>query len=198
MTKYRFSFTAASLSVEEMVQLSKVMTEQGLSLEQLKPQNLKKNRAVTSKRIFNELSIRLKSLTLEEIEVLSNSNSEEQKLICLIAFGRTYKYFRDFIEEVILEKITLFDLQLSELDYNIFFNRKLIDHEELDNLTTKTQYKIKQVLFTVLEQAGLIDSVKTKNIQVPYINSTFENLIASTNPNDLKLLLYTENRILNR
>jgi len=75
------------------------------------------------------------------------------------------------------------------MDYNVFFNKKSIDHIELDKLTTLTQYKIKQVIFKVMQQGGLIDNTKDRNIQIPQLSTAFENIIKNTNPNDLKLLL---------
>ena len=154
MDKYRFSFTAASLQIPVMVLLAQKLVSEGLSLDQLKADDLQKGRAKTNLREFSEIRLRLKTLSKDELVVLANSNSDEQKHICLISFARTYKYFYDFIEEVILEKILLFDFKLSDMDYNIFSNRKSIDHAELDKLTTLTQYKIKQVMFKVMEQGG--------------------------------------------
>jgi len=187
--KYRFSFTAASLQVPVMVLLAQKLVSEGLLLEELKADDLQKGRAKTNLREFIEIRMRLNTLSSEEISVLANSNSDEQKFICLISFGRAYKYFRDFIEEVVLEKISLFDFKLSDMDYNIFFSKKSIDHIELEKLTTLTQYKIKQVIFKVMEQGGLIDNTKDRNIQIPQLSTAFENIIKNTNPNDLKLLL---------
>jgi hypothetical protein len=187
--KYRFSFTAASLQVPVMVLLAQKLVSEGLLLEELKADDLQKGRAKTNLREFIEIRMRLNTLSSEEISVLANSNSDEQKFICLISFGRTYKYFRDFIEEVVLEKISLFDFKISEMDYNVFFNKKSIDHIELEKLTTLTQNKIKQVIFKVMQQGGLIDNTKDRNIQIPQLSTAFENIIKNTNSNDLKLLL---------
>ena len=189
MIKYRFSFTAASLQVPLMVLLAQKLLSEGLTLDQLQANDLQKGRAKTNLREFSEIRLRLNTLTSKEMEVLANSNSDEQKYICLISFGRTYKYFRDFIEEVILEKLTLFDFKLTEMDYNVFYNKKSVDHIEVESLTTLTQYKVKQVIFKVMEQGGLIDSIKERNIHVPHLSSSFEKLISKSNPQDLQLLL---------
>jgi Putative inner membrane protein (DUF1819) len=193
--KYRFSFTAASLMVSEMVELSCKLVESGANVASLTADDHKRERAVTSKREFLEIQLRLATLTIRELEFLAEAKFEERKLLCLIAFGRTYGFFKDFIEEVLLEKVSLYDLHLADRDYFTFVNRKQIDHEELDQLANSTKKKIKQVVFKVLEQAGIIDSIKTRNIQIPHIGRAFEKLICQTNPNDLKLLLYTEQRI---
>lgn len=193
--KYRFSFTAASLMVSEMVELSCKLVESGASVTSLTAEDLKRERAVTSKREFLEIQMRLATLTRREIEFLAEAALEERKLLSLIAFGRTYGFFRDFIEEVLVEKVALFDFHLTDRDYLTFVNRKQIDHEELEQLADSTKKKVKQVVFKVLEQSTIIDSIKTQNIQVPHISRAFEKLICMTNPKDLKLLLYTDQRI---
>ncbi len=162
---------------------------EGLTVEQLQAEDLKKERAKTNVRVFNEIRLRLNALTRDEITLLANTNLDEQKYISLIAFGRTYPFFREFIEDVLLEKIVLFDFKLTDMDYNVFFNKKSIDHEQLEKLTTLTQNKIKQVIFKVLEQGGLIDNVKERNIQIPLLTPTFDIMIRKSNPQDLKLLL---------
>lgn len=189
MSKYRFSFTAASLQVPLMIQLAQKLVSEGLSLEDLKPVDLQKGRAKTNQREFIEIKLRLSTLSSDEMDVLAYANSDEQKYISLLSFARTYQYFREFVEEVVLEKLTLFDFKLSEMDYNVFFNKKSVEHIELEKLTTLTQYKIKQVIFKVLEQGGLIDNTKDKNIQIPQLSTTFVNLVAKNNPKDLQLLL---------
>ena len=193
--KYRFSFTAASLMVSEMVELSCKLVESGATVASLTADDHKRERAVTSKREFAEIQLRLATLTRNELEFLTEARYEERKLLSMIAFSRTYRFFRDFMEEVLLEKVSLYDLHLTDRDYITFVNRKQIDHEELEQLADSTKKKIKQVVFKVLEQAGIIDSIKTRNIQTPHIGRAFEKLICQTTPNDLKLLLYTEQRI---
>ena len=193
--KYRFSFTAASLMVSEMVELSCKLVESGATVASLTADDHKRERAVTSKREFAEIQLRLATLTRNELEFLTEARYEERKLLSMIAFGRTYRFFRDFMEEVLLEKVSLYDLHLTDRDYLTFVNRKQIDHEELEQLADSTKKKIKQVVFKVLEQAGIIDSIKTRNIQIPHIGRAFEKLICQTTPKDLKLLLYTEQRI---
>ncbi len=192
---YRFSFTAASLMVTELYELACKVVESGAKIESMTAKDLKKERAVTSKREFTEIQLRLATLTRRELEFLTEAKFDERKLLCLVAFGRTYGFFRDFVEEVLVEKVSLFDFHLTDRDYFTFVNRKQIDHEELERLADSTKKKIKQVVFKVLEQAGIIDSIKTKNLLIPHIGRSFEKLICQTNPYDLKLLLYTDQRI---
>ena len=201
MTKvkpYRLSFTAASLMQADLISYAKMMVLDGLNLAQLKPEMMNRDRAKTNTREFAELYLRIKTLSSKELNLLVDGNSDDQKLLCLIAFGRAYQFFRDFMDEVVQEKVTLFDFKITDRDYNSFVSRKSIDHEELELLAETTKAKIKQVILKVLHQAGLIDNIKDRNIIVPIVDRKLEQIIAETDSNDLRLILYTDQKILNR
>jgi hypothetical protein len=182
----------------DIISYAKTMVIDGLALEQLKPEMMNRDRAKTNNREFAELYLRIKTLSSKELTLLVEGSIDDQKLLCLIAFGRAYQFFRDFMDEVVQEKVALFDFKITDRDYNSFVSRKSIDHEELEQLADSTKAKIKQVILKVLHQAGLIDNIKDRNIIVPIVDWKLEQVIAETDPNDLRLLLYTEQKILNR
>jgi len=189
INKYRFSFTAASLMLVELIEYAKILVVNGFIIDDLQHQSMKKDKAKTGKREFAELKIRLSALSKDEIELLAESDIATQKLISFIACCRAYSYIREFVMEVVLEKVSLYDHQITEIDYNAFFNKKCIDHDELEDLADTTKAKIKQVVFKILQQAGLIDGVKSKKIIIPIVDTRLENVIKETNPIDLALLL---------
>ena len=184
--KYRFSFTAASLKVHEMVLLAEELKNRDLDLEDLDPSILKKKRLNTNKREFSELILRMKQLSDDEISALTFMSVDNQRLICFISCIRTYLFLKEFVEEVILENIKLLKFSIDELDYTVFFNRKALEYNQVENLAESTKYKIKQVLFKMLEQAGLIDHVSSKRIVIPYLNLQIQNLFSRE---ELKYLL---------
>lgn len=188
-SKYRFSFTAASLMLSELINYARILTENNFSIDSLVADSLNKEKAKTNKREFAELKIRIATLSNEEIQLLVESDLSTQKLIAYLACCRAYSYIRDFVAEVILEKVSIFDLQITDRDYNSFFSKKCVDHDELEILADTTKAKIKQVVFKVLEQAGMIDNVKTRNIIRPIVDVRFENILKKNKPGDLALLL---------
>lgn len=189
INNYRFSFTAASLMLVELIEYAKILVGNGFIIDDLQHLSLKKDKAKTGKREFAELKIRLSTLSKDELELLAESDIATQKLISYIACCRAYSYIREFVMEVVLEKVSLYDHQISEIDYNAFFNKKCIDHDELEDLADTTKAKIKQVVFKILQQAGLIDGVKSKKIIIPIVDTRLENIIKEANPSDLALLL---------
>ena len=187
--RYKFSFTAASLQVPVMTSLAEKMVNEGLSLDELKQEDVGKERAKTNKRQFIEMKKRLATLSDDEINHLARASYEEQRLLSMVAFARAYRFFYDFVTDVVAEKVALFNFTLTDMDYNVFFSRVAADHPEAEKLTGKTQYKVKQVLFKVLEEAGIINNVKERIIQVPQLSIAFTLLISATRPQDLRLLL---------
>ncbi len=187
--RYKFSFTAASLQVPVMTYLAEKMVNEGLTLLELKPEDVGKERAKTNKRQFIEMKKRLATLTDDEINHLARASYEEQRLLSMVAFARAYRFFYDFVTDVVAEKVALFDITLTDMDYNVFFSRVAADHPEADKLTSLTQKKVRQYTFKVLEQAGLINNVKERIIQVPQLSIAFTSLISATRPQDLRLLL---------
>lgn len=187
--RYKFSFTAASLQVPVMTSLAEKMVNEGLSLDELKPEDVGKERAKTNKRQFIEMKKRLATLSDDEINHLARASYEEQRLLSMVAFARAYRFFYDFVTDVVAEKVALFNFTLTDMDYNVFFSRVAADHPEADKLTSLTQKKVRQYTFKVLEQAGLINNVKERIIQVPQLSIAFTLLISATRPQDLRLLL---------
>lgn len=187
--RYKFSFTAASLQVPVMTSLAEKMVNEGLSLDELKPEDVGKERAKTNKRQFIEMKNRLATLSDDEINHLARASYEEQRLLSMVAFARAYRFFYDFVTDVVAEKVALFNFTLTDMDYNVFFSRVAADHPEAEKLTSLTQKKVRQYTFKVLEQAGLINNVKERIIQVPQLSIAFTLLISATRPQDLRLLL---------
>ncbi len=173
----------------ELINYARILTENGFSIDSLVPDSLNKEKAKTSKREFAELKLRLSTLTVEETQLLAESDISTQKLIAYLACCRAYSFIKDFVVEVILEKVSIYDHQITDRDYNAFFSKKRVDHNELDILADTTKAKIKQVVFKVLEQAGLVDNVKARNIIRPIVDVRLENILKTHKPTDLALLL---------
>jgi len=186
--KYRFSFTAASLQLPLMIELAKKIIEREITPDELEPRDIGKERSKTNERGLIEMKVRLNTLSKEETELLAYGDVDEQRYISLIAFARSYSFFRDFVIEVIAEKIVVYDFYITDMDYNAFFNRKALDHPEADNLTDTTKAKIKQVCFKVLEQGGLINNIKERKIIVPILNPRLISLLEDKKQ-DLQVLL---------
>lgn len=153
---------------------------------------LQKGTVSTRKREFAEIKKRLKGISAEELSFMHRCSSDELKLFCFYLCCRTYRLLYEFTIEVVRQKHLLYDYMLLNSDYQRFIDSKVANSPKLQSITEKTHAKIKQVIFKILEQASLIDSISSKNIQKPYITHELESLIFKHNPSHLALLLYPD------
>jgi len=199
MKDYSLSFTAASLMFYETEQVAMLYMEYKdwdiVSKMVIDENYLQKGTISTRKREFAEIKKRLLSLSSDEMEFLTQATTDEIKLYCLILCAKTYRLIFEFITEVVRYKYLMFDYAIYDSDYIQFIESKTVSSLKLQKITEKTSYKIKQVLLKILEQASLIDSVKTKNIQKPYISQELEEIIAQRDPKLLACYLYSDQEI---
>ncbi|MCZ2489272.1 DUF1819 family protein [Aquirufa antheringensis] len=187
--KYDFSFTASSLRLPELLLVAKAIID-GREIDVLN--ELGGGKTTTGKRMYAEFLKRLNCLTKEQLEILVNSDLITQKQIALLANCKAYSFIRDFIIEVVREKLLVYDYDITDGDYLRFYRRKLDVHEELQGITEQTEKKIKQVLFKILEQSGIINDIKNRVIQPQLLDFKLMEAIAKDNPNWLKVLLVSD------
>ncbi len=187
--KYNFSFTGASLRTRELVMVGKHLTEQPMdNIESI----LGNGKIAAGSRFLKEMSKRFKVLSPLQQRTLITGSFKTQKEIAFIGTCKYFSFIRDFIVEVIREKYLVYDYELTEGDYISFFRRKAEQHSEMDKLTEITQKKVKQVTFKILEQAGLIDSIKTKMIQPQLLEPETRNAILNDHTDLFKIFLLSD------
>lgn len=198
---YSLSFTAASLMYFETEQVANLYLEHqdwNVAKQLVIDENiLQKGTVSTRKREFAEIKKRLKDLNNNELKFITECTIDELKFFCLYLCSRSYRLLYEFIVEVVREKYLMFDYSIFDSDYARFIESKTASSIKLQKMTEKTHYKIKQVIFKILAQSGLIDSVKTKNIQKPYIPKELETIVANFSVKYLAVFLYSDTDIKN-
>lgn len=196
---YLFSYTAATLMLHETDEVIKKYLEckdwdkvKDLVVED----NIMQKQSISSrKRVFSEIKRRIESLTLSQLEFVDVASSSDIRNLVFLTILKTYRFIYEFMTEVILKKVLMFDYKILNSDYETFFESKKYAVEQLENITEATQYKLKQVLFRILEEAMIIDNTKSKNILKPHLSSEVVELILKDNPTYLKAFLYTDYEI---
>lgn len=186
INEYKFSLTGGSLLLDEMILVNQWLIENNATIDQFQLENLGKDRIKTSKREFAEIKLRIGQLSSEERKLLSGGTYDIQKLIAYISCVRSYRILREFIDEVILDKLSIFDHNLTDYDYQKFFNNKADQNPRIEKLADSTKDKVKQVTFRILVQAGIIDDIKTKTIIKPILDYPLQSILRE---DDLKYLL---------
>ena len=198
-TKYTFSFTGASALITETL----VIAEEYNSLKDWKAVEkslveknlLNKVKRATFKREFSEIRKRLSLLTNDQLYLMIHGSFDDSKAMILLALVKTYSFLSDFIVEVIRNKYLLFDTVISDIDYIRFVNAKSLSHNELNVITEVTAKKVKQRVFKILEQVGLITQAKNGNILKPILNSKVIDVIIDDDPALLSAFLFSNEEI---
>ena len=196
---YIFSYTAATLMLHETDEVMKRYLEykdwdkvKDLVIEE----NIMQKQSVSSrKRVFTEIKRRIEFLTSSQLEFVNEANSSDIRNLIFLSILKTYRFIFEFMAEVISKKVLMFDYKILNSDYETFFESKKYAVEQLENITEATQYKLKQVLFRILEEAMVIDNTKSKNILKPHLSGEVVELIVKDNPVYLKAFLYTDYEI---
>lgn len=190
--KYEFSFIAVSLRLTEMV----LVANSKLNNTPIDvASDLGNGKSSTGKRMLIEFEKRLETLTSEQVQLLVSGDLITQKHIAFLAVCKAYGFIRDFVLDVIREKHLVYDYEITEGEYISFYRNKEEFHLEMDDLTDNTAYKIKQVTFKILEQVGIIDNIKTKQIQTQLLDEKVIQSILNDDAIWLKIFLMSDTDI---
>lgn len=194
---YKLSFTAGSLLHKESVALAENLLETEsweAARKKALADNLLQSRTVsTATRTIREVGHRLKTLTTPELELLVNGSSDEQAHILWIAICRYYRLIAEFAAEVVREKFLSMSYNLEEEDFDFFFNKKAEWHDELEETQQVTRDKLKQVVFRMLREAGLLS--KDNSIIPALLSSRIQELIADQNRKEFLVFPVIEHQL---
>ena len=108
---------------------------------------------------------RLQLLTDAELQIVADGTSTERGHLMWAAACRRYDLIGEFAEEVLRERfLTLAGTSHYE-DYDSFYRTKAMWHDELDEVTDLSYKKLRQVLFKMMVEAGLL--TKQGHIEPP-------------------------------
>ncbi|HDQ70550.1 MAG TPA: DUF1819 family protein [Chloroflexi bacterium] len=159
-TAYVMSFTAGALLHRESLTVATLFHGLGdwdVVRDRVLDENLLQMRtSQAAKRIFREVSGRLKPLTPAELALLLDGAPQEQGHILWLAVCKRYRFIYDFAIEVVREKFIRLDFDLSYDDYDVFFNDKAEWHPEVEGVAESTRKKLRQVLFKMMREANLL------------------------------------------
>lgn len=158
--KYSMSFTVGGLFLHESPRAADLyleLREWKLVRETILKENLLQLRTKSSgMRVSRELCNRLNQLEDEELILLVNGTFQERSALLWLAACRQYRFIYEFSVEILRAKFLAYQRDLSHADFDACFNAKAAWHEELDKITDTTLAKLRQVLFRMMHEAGLL------------------------------------------
>jgi hypothetical protein len=191
---YDFSYTGTSLRVHDMVKIAEDMCTGG---EEDFVALLGRGKSGTGIKHNREIRKRLARLSRLELELLAEGDFRTQQQMAFLAMCKAHAFIRDFVVEVIREKVMAYDFHLSEGAYLSFWRMKSEAHPEMDALKEVSQKKIKQVTMKILEQGGILNDVEQKQILQPQLTGRLIDAILQDNAEWLKVFLLTDRDIAN-
>jgi hypothetical protein len=160
--RYSMSFTTGGLFRNEsltLIFLYLELSDWDAVRDKVCEQNILQARTINSlKRVTREIISRLKTLSINEIKLLSNASRQEQGYLLWLAVCRRYRFIADFSIEVLHERYISLKTDLTYNDFDSFFNKKSEWHTELEEIRPATRQKLRQVLFKMLREADLLTS----------------------------------------
>ncbi len=191
--KYNFSFTGFSLRENEMLKVAEAIS-QDLSLEMVDFGDGNRN---TGQRRLVAIKRRLDQFTESQFELFLTSDFLVRKQLAFLSVCKAHAFIREFMVEVLREKLLVYDYEITEGDYISFYRRKFELHPEMEVLTEQTEYKIRQVTLKILEQAGIINNIKERILQPQLLNTEIEKAIVNDNREWLKVFMLSDEEINN-
>lgn len=199
---YNLTFTAGALLMNETCAVAEVFLESGgnwdITRERALKENLmEKDKLTTNKRFFSLVKQRIEALNEAELDLLVSENNSVKRLLLLLAICKAHTLIYDFIVGNVRDCFFNMSEKVTYANFNEFFNEKKYVHPELESITDATINKIRQVIFRILEQSELIESVSTGIIRRPYLPERIEEMIVKDDPKWLGVFLYSNNEINN-
>lgn len=185
---YKMSFTTGGLFVNESVEVARLHeTGRAWMLTINKAMNdgaTRLPKAASNRRTLREIANRVSCLTDEERQFLiEDADRPEREALLWLATCRAYGFVREFALEVVQERLTSYrpDLPLDAFDR--FFDEKAEVHSSLEKISPSTRAKLRQVLFRMMREAGIVDAQGA--IRPAYLSSRLQALITKHDPSDI-------------
>lgn len=137
-------------------------------------------------RALREVYDRISHLSDHERHyLLTEADRSEQQAMIWLSVCRSYRFIHEFAVEVINERYQSWRLELGHEVFDRFLTEKAENDPGLAKLSPTTCAKLRQVLFRILREAGLL-SVEGR-IQPVWLSGRMKRLIEESNPADLRV-----------
>ena len=159
--KYTLSFTTGAALIYESVIVADLYAElqnwPKVRSKLMAENSFQSRTESTLKKLYGEISRRLKHLTDDQLNLLAMGTDEQKQALVWLAICRQYQFIYDFTIEVIIPQYEAAHFLLTHADYDAFFNTKAEWHDNFDSASRQTKSKARQVIFKMLKECGLIN-----------------------------------------
>ena len=167
----------------------------GEDVNELKKRNIEENlihykKPKSIQRVNSPIFRRLSVLDEEMLREFIYSDIDTSRYILLYAIMKTDKLVRDFVFEVYQEKLRLRSDYIEKFDMDTWYESKKEISKNLKDKTENTEAKLKQVIFKILQDSGLVrkeqatlndKKVNHYKIIKPILSDIFINMLKERN-----------------
>lgn len=150
------------------------------------------NSESSQKRLYREVTNRLKSLENPRfIEFYQSGNKEDKLLILFYAACKMYQVIADFMLDTVLSKWYNMDKEITAFDFQSFLYKQMDSHPELESLSPNQLKKLSQVVMRMLSELGM---QKNNTLhKVAFNQRVLEAIVTNGDSWYLEVLLLNEN-----
>ncbi|WP_414900473.1 DUF1819 family protein [Rhizobium cremeum] len=187
---YKMSFVVGGLFLNESIELVHL---NDVAADWDRTRELAFARGITSlpkaasrRRTLREIISRLSKLSEAEVRHFAEVGDRiDQQSLLWLAVCREYRFVREFAIEVVRERFLSLQIALPLQAFDAFFAAKAEWNEGLAKISPTTRAKLRQVLFRIMREAGIISPENT--ILATYISPRLHGIISDRNPLDLHI-----------
>lgn len=186
--RYALSFTTGGLLATEAAVVASVYLrghDWAATRTEVRDGNLLQSRVASStRRVLGALIPRLQLLSEPELQIVVDGTSTERGHLMWAAACRRYDLIGEFAEEVLRERFLTLAGTISYEDYDSFYRAKAMWHVELDDVTDLSYKKLRQVLFKMMVEAGLLNT--RGGIEPALLSARVAECLNGRTPSDIR------------
>lgn len=186
--RYALSFTTGTLLSTEAALVAPVYLREhdwAATRALVKDGNLIQSRVARSNtRVLGALLPRLQLLSDAELRIVADGTSTERGHLMWAAACRLYDLIGEFAQEVLRERFLTLAGTVSYEEFDSFYRAKAMWHDELDEVTDLSYQKLRQVLFKMMVEAGLM--TKQGRIEPALLSSRVAECLEQRTPSNIR------------
>lgn len=185
---YKMSFSTGGLFLNESLEVARLHVEgepwENTILRAMDEGATSLPKSASNRRSLREISNRLLTLTADERSFfLDEADRTDKQALLWVATCRAYRFVREFAVEVVRERYLSYQLDLPLESFDILLAAKAEWDEGLAGLSRSTQLKLRQIMFRMMREAGIIS--EDRRIQTAILSTYLKNMIEEKNPGEL-------------
>ncbi|WP_233269075.1 DUF1819 family protein [Paraglaciecola sp. L1A13] len=146
---------------------------------------LQKRSDASAKRNASTIKKRLEGLSDEFLTQLAFGSAELSSQLMFAATLIQSTMLADFMRDVVLDAKRMFRDLIDSNDWVAFWEDRSRLFPEFAQMTESSTYKISQVVFKILADAGYIESTRNKKLQNVYLLPEVKSLLADMQREDI-------------